>query len=120
MNESISEIKRMDIYMADLPAVGGSVQYGYRPVVVVQNNVGNVSSPTVIVVPLTTKPKKPMPTHVKLKSCEAVQSNTTALCEQIMTISTDRLVKKLGNIDDLTTIGRINLALFISLGFDGR
>lgn len=57
MRKSISNIKRMEIYMADLPLSSGSVQMGKRPVLIVQNDVGNMKSPTVVVVPLTTAEK---------------------------------------------------------------
>ena len=66
--------RRLDIYIADLPQIGGSIQYGRRPVLVIQNNVGNKHSPTIIIVPLTSKHKKRMPTPFQSYICPKIVS----------------------------------------------
>lgn len=115
MNKSISNIKRMEIYMADLPLSGGSVQMGKRPVLIVQNDVGNMKSPTVVVVPLTTAEKKWQIVHVEIPTSTGIPKESIALCEQIMTVSKDCLGRKIGVIEDAKLISAIDLALQITL-----
>lgn len=115
MRKSISNIKRMDIYMADLPLSSGSVQMGKRPVLIVQNDVGNMKSPTVVVVPLTTADKKWQIVHVEIPTSTGLPKESIALCEQIMTISKDCLCRKIGVIEDAKLISAIDLALQITL-----
>lgn len=88
-------IKKGQVYMADLNPVRGSEQGGVRPVIIVQNNQGNMYSPTVIVAPLTSKNKKAIPTHVHLEACSC-KSDSTVLLEQIRTIDKSRLIEKIG------------------------
>ncbi len=111
-----TSIKRMEIYMAKLISQGGSVQCGERPVLIVQNNIGNANSPTVIVVPLTSKAKKDMPTHVEIPIKNGLTVESVALCEQIITLPTNRLEKKMGMIRDKGLTKKINEALKVSLG----
>ena len=75
--------------MTELPNIGGSIQSGYRPVLVIQNNIGNKYSPTTIVVPITTKKEQKhyLPTHVRANKQPGLKHNSTVLCEQIMTIN---------------------------------
>ena len=82
-------VNRGEIYMANLHETNGSVQHGYRPVLVVQNNVANHNSPTTIVVPITTKKqnKHYLPVHVKITRVEQLKEESVALCEQLLTIS---------------------------------
>ncbi len=95
-NEPI--VKRGDIYYADLSPVIGSEQGGMRPVLIVQNDVGNKHAPTVIIVPLTTcMSKKPLPTHVTLSDC-GLASTSVTLMEQIRTIDKCRLKTYMGHI----------------------
>lgn len=104
-------IKRGEIYMATFTEEGvGHEQTGSRPVLILQNDIGNRYSTTTIVAPLTTRIKKGIPTHVYL---EDLKSNL--LLEQIRTISKLRLKKKIGEIpkEELT---EINLKLAFSLG----
>lgn len=115
VNKSISNIKRMEIYMADLPLSGGSVQMGKRPVLIVQNDVGNMKSPTVVVVPLTTAEKKWQIVHVEIPTSTGIPKESIALCEQIMTLSKDCLGRKIGMIEDAKLISAIDLALQITL-----
>ena len=91
------EIKRGDIFMADLDPIIGSEQGGIRPVVVIQNNMGNKYSPTVIVAAITARDKHAMPTHVKLTS-PVLPKDSQVLLEQIRTIDKTRLLNYLGEI----------------------
>ena len=91
------EIKRGQIYLADLNPVLGSEQGGVRPVVVIQNDVGNRFSPTVIVAAITARVKKDMPTHANLRSTGLLK-NSIALLEQIRTVDKCRLIEYVGEV----------------------
>lgn len=97
-------IKYGDVFLADLSPVVGSEQGGIRPVLVIQNNVGNRFSPTVIVAVITTQIKKSnMPTHVKLQASKhGLERDSVVLLEQIRTIDKSRLKCKLTEIDEQT------------------
>lgn len=90
------EIKRGQIYLADLNPVMGSEQGGIRPVVVIQNNVGNRFSPTIIVAAITGRMKKNIPTHAKIKT--GLLKDSIALMEQIRTIDKCRLIEYMGEV----------------------
>ena len=106
------EIKRGDIYMADLTASSGCEQSGVRPVLVIQNNKGNAHSPTVIIAPISSRMHKAkFPTHVTL-SC--LQFPSFVELEQIRTIDKRRLGEHMGQIDDWTQ-ERVDNAIKISL-----
>lgn len=111
-------LKRGDIYFADLCGLEqslGSEQTGRRPVLIIQNDVGNMHSPTTIVAILTTKIKRNLPTHVVIRGFAGL-SQTSAVClEQIKTIDKSRLENYCGNIGD-TMMKEIEQAIFISLG----
>ena len=83
-------IKRGDIYHADLNPIFGSEQGGYRPVLIIQNNVGNKYSPTVIVAAITSQPKTKLPTHVPLQGIEGLEKHSVVLLEQVRTIDKRR------------------------------
>lgn len=109
------EILRGDIYMADLSPVYGSEQGGVRPVLIIQNNVGNKFSPTVIVVAITSKlHKAKIPTHVELSSTCGLPLNSIALCEQLRTIDKARLKEKVGSLS-LSEMRLIDRAIMISI-----
>jgi len=110
--------QRLDVYMADLPDVGGSIQNGYRPVIIIQNDIGNANSTTLIVVPLTSKQKRNMPTHVYIKSGGGLRKQSVALCEQIMTISKSWLCHYVSTIEDKETIDKLHQAIKVSLGME--
>ncbi len=93
-------IKRGQIYIADLNPVRGSEQGGIRPVVVIQNDAGNMFSPTVIVAAITGKDKKNIPTHVYLKS-NVLLKESVVLLEQIRTIDKCRLLEYIGEASEL-------------------
>ena len=108
------EIKRGDIYKADLSPVVGSEQGGIRPVVIVQNDMGNRYSPTIIVVPITTRlNKKNLPTHTKINNSSLLKESI-ALMEQIRTIDKSRLIEFIGVMNE-SEMNRITEALRISI-----
>lgn len=109
-------VKRLEVWEIDLGTKNGSVQSGHRPCVVISNNKGNLYSPVVIVIPLTSsKIKKPMPTHVHVdaESCD-IYSDSTVLCEQIMTVPKQSLQYKLFELP-MSYLKKINNAIGISL-----
>ncbi len=115
------EIRRGEIYYADLSPVVGSEQGGVRPVLVIQNDVGNKYSPTVIVCAVTSQlTKAKLPTHIELKAGDyGLQKDSVALLEQIRTIDKRRLKTRLGEVDTPIMRG-VDKALLISLGFVGN
>ena len=117
MAQNIGYPHRLDIYIADLPQIGGSIQYGRRPVLVIQNDVGNKHSPTIIIVPLTSKHKKRMPTHVYLPSeMTGLPRWSVALCEQIQTVPRDILIRKVGELAHDSVVTELRIAISSSLG----
>ena len=112
-------IKRGDIYYADLRPVVGSEQGGVRPVLIIQNDVGNKHSPTVICAAITSKMNKAkLPTHVELNTRRcAMVKDSVMLLEQLRTIDKQRLKEKICHIDDELQ-QRVNDALLISLALD--
>jgi len=111
-------VKRGDVYFADLSPVVGSEQGGIRPVLVIQNDVGNKYSPTVIVSAITSQlSKAKLPTHIELSSIEYnLPKNSVVLLEQIRTLDKRRLKDKITVLDE-RKMKEINRALLISLGF---
>ena len=93
------EIKRGDIYHANLNPIVGSEQGGYCPVLVIQNDRGNKHSPTVIVAAITSRPKHRMPTHVLLKGIVGLEKDSVVLLEQLRTIDKKRLDDYVGTLD---------------------
>jgi len=111
-------IKRGDMFYADLSPVVGSEQGGIRPVLVIQNNMGNKYSPTVIVSAITSQMNKNrLPTHIELDSKEfGLKADSVVLAEQIRTIDKSRLKEKIGHIDNDSIMNRIDNALGVSFG----
>ncbi len=111
------DVKRGFIYYADLSPVVGSEQGGVRPVLIIQNNVGNKYSPTVIVAAITSHIEKAkLPTHVELSAQQyGLEKDSVILMEQIRTIDKQRLQQKITDLDDKIMI-KVNEALKISLG----
>ena len=112
-------IKRGDIYYADLSPVVGSEQGGLRPVLIIQNDIGNKHSPTVICAAITSKMNKAkLPTHIELstKQCNIVK-DSVILLEQLRTIDKQRLKDKVCHLDD-SLLERVNRGLSISLDLD--
>jgi len=110
-------IKRGDVFFADLSPVRGSEQGGQRPVLIVQNDIGNKYSPTVIVAAITAKiAKAKLPTHVEVEaSTVGLIKDSVVLLEQVRTIDKTRLIQKLGHLDSEIMI-RVDQALIVSLG----
>lgn len=111
-------IKRGEVYYADLNPVIGSEQGGVRPIVVLQNDVGNKYSPTVIAAATTSKlTKAKLPTHIELsRERSPLPRDSVVLLEQIRTIDKSRIKEKIGELPP-EIMGRIDEALLLSLGF---
>lgn len=111
-------VKRGDMFYADLSPVVGSEQGGVRPVLIIQNNLGNKYSPTVIAAAITSQTNKnKLPTHIELgENTSGLKSNSVVLTEQIRTIDKSRLKEKIGHIDDTEIINQVNDALGVSFG----
>jgi len=110
-------IRRGDIYYADLSPVVGSEQGGIRPVLIVQNDMGNKFSPTVIAAAITSQRfKTNLPTHIQVdaQGC-GLSKDSIVLLEQVRTIDKQRLKERMGNLDE-TDMNRVNRALSVSLG----
>lgn len=109
-------VKRGDVFFADLSPVVGSEQGGFRPVLVLQNNIGNRFSPTVIVAAITAQIQKAkLPTHVEIHASEyGLERDSVVLLEQIRTLDKQRLRDKIARLDD-DLMKRVNEALQISL-----
>lgn len=110
--------KRGEIYVADLSPYVGSEQGGIRPVIILQNNLGNIFSPTLIVAPLTSRYKKRnLPTHYLIEDVEELKTTSLVLLEQIKTIDKRRITEYIGQAskDDIKNIEK---SLTISLGFE--
>ena len=112
-------VKRGDIFYADLSPVVGSEQGGIRPVIILQNDVGNKYSPTVIVGAITSQINKAkLPTHVEISSEEyGLNKDSVVLLEQIRTLDKRRLKEKIGHMTD-SDMEKVNKALLISLSLD--
>ncbi len=110
-------VKRGELYYADLSPVVGSEQGGVRPVLVVQNDVGNKYSPTVIAAAVTSKINKAkLPTHIELPSAYGLAKDSVILLEQIRTLDKRRLKERIGELPP-EAMSRVNRAILISLGF---
>ena len=109
------EIKRGQIWYTDLTPVVGSEQGGFRPVLIISNDIGNAHSPVVIAAPITTKiSKKKLPTQVIVKGCGLI-SESMIMCEQIRTIDKTRIKGYVGTLT-ATYQAEVNKAIKISLG----
>ena len=112
-NEPI--VSRGEVWYADLSPVVGSEQGGCRPILIVQNEIGNRHSPTTIGVPITSRcTKKPLPTHISIVA-DCLAKDSIALCEQVRTIDKSRLRQKMGKVDE-AIVDELNKALVVSLG----
>ncbi|MDD4495864.1 MAG: type II toxin-antitoxin system PemK/MazF family toxin [Eubacteriales bacterium] len=110
-------IKRGELYYADLSPVVGSEQGGVRPVLIVQNDIGNKYSPTVIAAAITSQINKAkLPTHIEINANEyCLQKDSVILIEQIRTIDKKRLKEKIGQLDD-ELMKKVNEAITVSFG----
>ena len=111
----MESIRRGEIYFANLSPTIGSEQSGMRPVLILQNNMGNQHSPTTIVAPITGRAEiRAMPTHVPINTA-GLKCGSTALLEQIRTIDKSRLEEYVGKINK-DTMGKVDHAIIKSLG----
>ena len=110
-------VKRGDIFYADLSPVVGSEQGGTRPVLIVQNDTGNRHSPTVIAAAITSQTGKArLPTHINIAGGSVgLSKDSVILLEQIRTIDKSRLKEKMGHLDD-DVMNRVNDAITVSFG----
>ncbi len=116
-----NNVKRGEIYYADLSPVVGSEQGGMRPVLIVQNDVGNRYSPTVIAAAITSQINKArLPTHIELAANSfGLSKDSVVLLEQIRTIDKRRLREKMGTVDG-SLMNRIDNAIAVSFGIGGN
>lgn len=119
---NIKSIKWGDIYYCDLGSNKGSVQSGVRPVLVVQNNVGNEKSPTTVVATITSVLKKlNQPTHILLDTSCGLKNDSIVMLEQIRTVDTQQeLLEYIGTVTDEKTLYNIRQGLLIELGLKKR
>lgn len=112
-------IYKGDMFYADLTPVVGCEQGGIRPILIVQNDIGNRYSPTVIVAAITSRiEKNPLPTHIRLCSQQyGLRQNSLVLLEQVRTIDRSRLREYIGHLNDLH-MQQVNEALAVSFGLD--
>lgn len=112
-------VKRGEIYYADLSPVVGSEQGGVRPVLIIQNDIGNKFSPTVIAAAITSqKDKSRLPTHIELSSAHCgLSKDSIVLLEQVRTLDKRRLKEKMGKLDD-GAMNQVNQALSVSFGLN--
>ncbi len=111
-------IKRGELYYADLSPVVGSEQGGIRPILIVQNDIGNKYSPTVIVAAITSQINKAkLPTHIELHQGDyGLQKDSVVLLEQLRTLDKRRLKERIGEIEDSKIMSKVNDAILVSLG----
>lgn len=113
-------LHRGEIYLIDLSNQVGSEQSGVRPAIIVQNEIGNIYSPTTIICPLTSKTKHMAATHVTLTPEDAgVLKDSTVLCEQVRVIDKARIQKKLGEVKNSQKMEDINQKIMVSFGIGG-
>lgn len=117
--KNLTQIKRGDIYYADLSPVVGSEQGGVRPVLIVQNDLGNKHSPTVIAAAITSKlGKTELPTHIRVDAADyGLSRDSVILLEQVRTLDKRRLREKMGHLDT-SAMNEVDHALSVSFGLD--
>jgi mRNA interferase MazF len=115
----MNQIRRGDIYFANLDPVIGSEQGGIRPVLIIQNNTGNQFSPTVIITTITaSKTKHRIPTHIDIpRYTVGLPEDSMILTEQIKTLDKSRLIRFVGRLD-MDKMEQVNRALSISIGLE--
>lgn len=112
-------VKRGEIYYADLSPVIGSEQGGIRPVLIIQNDVGNRYSPTVIAAAITSqRDKTKLPTHISVEASDCgLAKDSIVLLEQVRTIDKQRLKERMGSLD-IASMGMVDRALSVSFGLN--
>lgn len=118
MEDTKRHILRGDIYLADLRPAVGSEQDGIRPVLIIQNNTGNLHSPTVIVAAITSRQTKSrLPTHVRIGKASGMFCNSIILLEQIRTLDKSRLLEYIGSATT-KTMRQVDAAICVSVGHE--
>ena len=113
-------VKRGEIYYADLSPVIGSEQSGVRPVLIVQNDIGNKFSPTIIAIAITSRQKVKLPTHIEIEGTKyGLDKDSVILAEQIRTLDKKRLREKVGKVDN-EIMEKVKKAIEISFGIRGE
>lgn len=117
----MKKVKRGDIFMANLDPGIGSEQKGKRPVLIIQNNLGNKHAPTIIVAPITSSMSKTIiPTHVLLRSeITGLDRDSIVLLEQIRAIDKSRLIEKMGELSKVEIMD-VEIAMMISLDLNKK
>ena len=119
MDRNIKQVRKGELYFAELSGTVGSEQDGVRPVLIIQNDVGNRNSPTTIIAPLTSKHGKAvLPTHITLAKKYGLSEKSLVLLEQIRTIDKCRLFNYIGTIDT-ETMKQVDDCIRISFGIGG-
>lgn len=108
--------RRGDIFFADLRNAGNGSKRGFRPVIILQNNKGNINSSSVIVAVITSVKKKHLPTHVRLGPQHGLKKPSVAILEDILTIGKENLINYLGTVINTDAEEKLNEAICISLG----
>ena len=115
----MKQIERGELYMVDLSPTVGSEQGGYRPAIILQNDVGNAHSPTTLICPLTTQTKRLGVTQVVLLPDECgIAQRSTALCEQIRVIDKSRLGRRIGSKVPAYKLRELEEKILVSFGID--
>lgn len=118
MENENRHIQRGDIYLADLRPAIGSEQDGIRPVLIVQNNMGNQYSQTVIAAAITSRrTKNRLPTHVRVGKVSGMYKSSVILLEQIRTLDKSRLLRYIGTVEQ-NTMHRVDTAIVVSVGHE--
>lgn len=119
MDRNVKQVRKGEIYYAELSGTVGSEQDGIRPVLIIQNDVGNRNSPTTIIAPLTTKlGKAVLPTHIALDTVCGLSEKSIVLFEQIRTIDKCRLRGYVGAVD-IKMVKQVDECIKISFGIGG-
>lgn len=119
MDKNIKQVRKGELYFAELSGTVGSEQDGVRPILIIQNDVGNRNSPTTIIAPLTSKHGKTvLPTHITLEKKYGLSEKSLVLLEQIRTIDKCRLLNYIGTID-AETMKQVDDCIRISFGIGG-
>lgn len=118
MKGKVENVVRGEIYMANIPKEAGSIQYGFKPVIILSNNACNQHSSVITAYVITSKQhKSKIPTHVDIGLESGLKLPSVVLCEQPRSISKDILAYKVGNCDN-RTMSKINLATLIQFGIN--
>jgi mRNA interferase MazF len=108
-------IRRGEVWLINLGAGNGSIQGGNRPCIIFSNDRANTHSPVIHIIPITSRTKNKLPTHVEISFECGVIKDSIALVEQITLINKDALVSKIGDVNN-TTLDKLEIATFIQLG----